>query len=339
LIIYIYGSDDFRKDIHKLLEHSNIRLRLDDNGEVIDLDTLDDLKNAIEEDPKNIYLIDDSKIIKKNSLLNEKFKFLKPKDGIEEDFLLDHGIGDISVNSFEELSKHIKNKLDSIIEKKESENVQDSIVEIVEDAYENEKDDNEYIQLDDELKELLSHKNEDKKEDEKEDQVEEIYDISSMLEDEKISDEKKNPLMEDPLSNDDEDSKKDENLQEELELIKALSFDEDFGNIKSSDKTVEQDKQEEYDLDNKGKDQGEKMSDDFSEFDSLDEAELLEALGISEGESKKAESLDTSSKKEVENSEKKQNLDLGSASANDIAKIISELLNNKSLEITIKVKD
>jgi hypothetical protein len=335
LIIYVYGSDDFRKDIHELLEHSNIKFRLDENGEVVDLSTLEDLKNAIEDNPKNIYLIDDSKIIKKNSLLNDKFKFLKPKDGIEEDFLLDHGIGDISVNSIEELSKHIKNKLDSIVDKKESENIQDSIVEIVEDAYENSDDDKEYIQLDDELKELLSHRN---TEEEPQAQVEQIDDISSMLEEEvePISDEKENPLMNDPLLNEldsmvDEDE---ENLQEDQERLKDLSFEEDSGKI---DLTNEE--KNENNLEQKGSEQGEAMADEFSEFDSLNEADLLAALDMTDSEPVETKASNTISTEEVKKSEEKQNLDLGSSSADDIAKLISQLLNNKTLEITIKVKD
>ncbi|WP_044417050.1 hypothetical protein [Halarcobacter anaerophilus] len=335
MIIYVYGSDDFRKDIHELLEHSNIKFRLDENGEVIDLSTLEDLKNAIEDNPKNIYLIDDSKIIKKKSLLNDKFKFLKPKDGIGEDFLLDHGIGDISVNSIEELSKHIKSKLDSIVDEKESENIQDSIVEIVEDAYENSDNDKEYIQLDDELKELLSHRNTDKEEPQA--QVEQIDDISSMLEEvEPISDEKENPLMNDPLLNelDSMVEEDEENLQEDQEALKDLSFEEDSGKIDLINEEKDENK-----LEQKGSEQGEVMADEFSEFDSLNEADLLAALDITDSKPVETKASNTISTEEVKKSEEKQNLDLGSSSADDIAKLISQLLNNKTLEITIKVKD
>ena len=136
MVIYIYGSNAFKKEIHSVLNHSNIKFRLDEHGEIIDLETLEELKDAIQDNPQNIYLIDDDKIIKKNAI-NQKLKFLKPKDGIEQEYLLDHGIGDISVDSIEELSKHIIKRLESLDLDNASSEIQDSIVEIVEDAYEN----------------------------------------------------------------------------------------------------------------------------------------------------------------------------------------------------------
>jgi len=335
LIIYIYGSDDFKKDIHELLEHSNIKFRLGDNGEVIDLDTLEDLKNAIEDNPNNIYLIDDSKIIKKNSL-NNKIKLFKPKDGIEQEYLLDHGIGDISVDSLEELSNHIKNKLDASIDNNESERIQESIVEIVEDAYDNE-DSNDYIQLDDELKELLSPSEEEAK-------IEQIDDISSMIEEDDmgslIEDEKENPLLNDPLLNDplldelDDLVEEDDSLEEDEAALKDLSFEEDFGNIEvDKNENINDNNFEEENIN-----QGVEMADEFSEFDSLNEADLLAALdGVdTEPMPVKNTSINTPIEKKENDS---QSLNLGSSSADDIAKLISQLLNNKTLEITIKVKD
>ena len=127
MIIYIYGSENFKKEIKELLNHSNIKFRLDDTGEIKELKSLTSLKDAIEDNPKNIYLIDDSKIIKKNAL-NQKINFLKPKDGIEQEYLLDHGIGDISVDSMDELSKHIIRKLEAEAFDKESNEIQDYIV-------------------------------------------------------------------------------------------------------------------------------------------------------------------------------------------------------------------
>ena len=52
------------------------------------------------------YLIDDDKIIKNNSL-NKKLKFLAPKDGIEEEYLIQSGIADLSIDSLKELPKYI----------------------------------------------------------------------------------------------------------------------------------------------------------------------------------------------------------------------------------------
>ena len=109
MVIYIYGSESFKKDIHDVLNHSNIKFRLDEHGEIKDLKNLKELKDAIEENPNNIYLIDDEKIIKKSSL-NKKIKFLQAKDAIDQEYLFDNGIGDISVDSIDELSTHIKKK-------------------------------------------------------------------------------------------------------------------------------------------------------------------------------------------------------------------------------------
>ncbi|RXJ87683.1 hypothetical protein [Arcobacter sp. CECT 8985] len=152
--IYIYGNSDFKEEINNLLEHSNVKFRLDENSSIIQLDSIEQLKNAIEEEPEDIYLIDDSKIIKKKSI-NSKFKFLRPKDGIEQEYLLDHGIGDMSIDSLEELTTHIINKIEksnkkSIID----DGVEESIRNIVDEAYEDEE---EYEPLDDELSSLLTH--------------------------------------------------------------------------------------------------------------------------------------------------------------------------------------
>lgn len=312
MIIYIYGSDSFKKDIHSVLNHSNIKFRLDEHGEIKDLKTIEQLKDAIEDNPNNIYLIDDSKIIKKNSL-NQKIKFLKPKDGISQEYLLDNGIGDISVDSIEELSKHIVKKLETMITEKESSSIQDSIVEIVEEAYgtEDSKDEEDnYIQLDDELSSLLSHvKPEDEElEDEKED-----LDIS---------------LIENIEENNDISE------EDDFSSLKDLNFEQDFDNIESDKENIEIEEK----ITNKDETtQGDKMSDEFSEFDSLNEDEILAALDgfdNSEVSSNKVENKISS------NSEsKKESLDISGSNVDDIAQLISKLLNNKTLEITVKVKD
>ena len=304
MIIYIYGSDSFKKDINDVLQHSNIKFRLDEHGEIIDLKTLDELKEAIEENPNNIYLIDDDKIIKKNSL-NQKIKFLKPKDGIEQEYLLDHGIGDLCVDSIDELSKHIKKKLEAFIHEKESSEIQDSIVEIVEEAYEKDESDSfeeklenneeeNQNQLDDELSNLLSNRQE-----ENEPIIEQIDDISSLI---------------------DEEMKQND-----------LSFEEDSANIEiAKDNKIEEIKQ------------GVDMADDFSEFDALNESDIMAALdGINDVSvpSEPVQQNISSNTKTQDSVSQSENLDLGSSNADDIAKLIAQLLNNKTLEITVKVKD
>ncbi len=69
---------NLKKEIHSVLNHANIKFRLDEHGEIKDLKSVDELKKAIEDNPNNIYLIDDDKIIKKNSL-NQKNKIFKTK--------------------------------------------------------------------------------------------------------------------------------------------------------------------------------------------------------------------------------------------------------------------
>jgi len=331
LIIYIYGSESFKKEINDLLVHSNIRLRLDDHSEIIDLNTLEELKNAIEDNPNNIYLIDDTKIIKKNSL-NKKIKFLKPKDGIEQEYLLDHGIGDISVDSIEELSKHLIRKIESSMSEKEASDIQSSIVEIVEDAYSNEDGENTY-QLDEELSALLSH--EDIQEPDELHEIEEI-DINNKFEEEIESSNDNKDLQEDyDETRLDSIINKKEEVEDSLDNIslselKDLDFDEDFDNIDNIN--------EEKEID--GNIQGENMADDeFAEFDALSENDILEALD--ELDTNKIESNFEVPKVNVQDEIKapNENLEVNNANINEIANLISKLLNNKTLEITIKVKD
>ena len=73
--IYIYGNHSFKKEIHETLEHSNIKFKLDASSIIKEIDDLAELKKTIKENPKDIYLIDDEKIIKKNSI-NEKIRKL-----------------------------------------------------------------------------------------------------------------------------------------------------------------------------------------------------------------------------------------------------------------------
>ena len=80
------------------------------------------------------------------------------------------------------------------------------------------------------------------------------------------------------------------------------------------------------------------MSDDFFELDSLNEQDLIEALsgsGISNVAQTDTQNIKESKKMEISNN----NIDIGSSNIDDIASLISKLLNNKTLEITIKIKE
>ena|GEM_PF-2373543 len=109
--IHIYGSDTFKHKIHTVLDHGNIRFKIDD-GKVITIYNLSDLKNFIKEDPHQIYLIDQDKIIE-DDFITKYLKFLIPKDGIEKKFLDQYGVGDISFRGYDDLIVYLEKRLES----------------------------------------------------------------------------------------------------------------------------------------------------------------------------------------------------------------------------------
>ena len=319
--IYIYGNNSFKKEIHETLEHANIKFKLDSDSKIEDISTLELLKSTIEASPNDIYLIDDEKIIKKNAI-SQKIKFLTPKDGIEEEFLLDNGIADISVDSLKEIPKYILKKYEQ--QKEIEPNIQNSIIDIVDEAYENEEDDFD-IELDDELAQLLS---------------------SANVEEEKEKKEELEKLKIDDVNLDELEGliKEEDNSSPELskeELSSMINFEEDFGlnNIQSDyddEELFHEDKVQEKEPDFKEMEnitleesiQGDDMSSDFSELDSLNEEDVLSALS-------NIDSPITTTTNDSSN----QKIEVESSNVNDIAELISKLLNNKTLEITIKIKD
>ena len=80
--------------------------------------------------------------------------------------------------------------------------------------------------------------------------------------------------------------------------------------------------------------QGDKMMDEFFELDSISEKDLLEALNC-KGEEKSFKNDYKSTALESKN----ETLSIDSSNVNDLSLLISRLLNNKTLEITIKIKD
>ena len=165
--IYIYGNQSFKKEIHETLEHSNIKFKLDNNTVIAEIDDLKELKETILQNPKDIYLIDDEKIIKKNSL-NKKIKFLTPKDGIDEEFLLDCGIADLSIDSLKELPKYIIRKYDEL------KSLEPKIQEVkIEEELKPE------IELDDELSMLLAK--EEPKKQSKSENLDDIFNLDQDL--------------------------------------------------------------------------------------------------------------------------------------------------------------
>jgi len=131
LNIYIYGEPSFRMNIHKILDHGNIRFKIND-GDITEIDYLYRLEDLIEENPSEIYIIDQNKVIE-DDLLSKIFKFLVPKDGIQKKFLDHHGIGDISVRTYEDILIYIEKRLESLENAKPKAHEIASIDEMLED--------------------------------------------------------------------------------------------------------------------------------------------------------------------------------------------------------------
>lgn len=408
--IYIYGNQSFKKEIHETLDHSNIKFKLDNNTVIEEIESLEKLKTTIENNPKDIYLIDDEKIIKKNSL-NKKLKFLAPKDGIEEEYLLDSGVADLAIDSLKELPKYIIKKYEELKLLEPEIQEEASKVEEVKSS----------IELDEELSMLLAKEGENSKNEEfiPLENLDEIFDLDNDADnlDNLISSVENNQEIKDSddfaqitnfnddfglnnISFDydddnvlykeiDEDvvSTKSSNIIEELDFLGEEVIDdeeeEDFSdlekvnnelfggfdflneeiqegkkkvevekeeNFEDSDKIEEMEEEviEEFDFmdayikkEEKVSDketeqalQGDNMNDEFFELDSLNEKDLLEALNY------KVE--DNSSKSDYKPqvlSAKNEILSIESSNVNDLSLLISKLLNNKTLEITIKIKD
>ena len=376
--IYIYGNNSFKKEIHETLEHSNIKFKLDESTLIKEIDDLSQLKQTIKNNPKDIYLIDDERIIKKNSL-NKKIKFFTPKDGIEEEFLLDSGISDLSINSLSEIPKYILRKYDE--EKKMNSNIQEVLSN-------NSKEDDgkeNTVELDDELAQLLA-----KEESIQEIKVNKNFDGENL---EELFDMRNDINLGDPenmfdtfdnIDNNSIEISKNEfddimNFNDSFGL-NNISFDYDdeaVGNDEAKDKEefmdfnfgeeIENDDEEDNEvfedldfledmfsdkkekiLDNKKKElkkevsfneslQGEKSmsNDEFFELDSLNEKDLLEALNYTNS------SLNQDKSGEIDLLEKSSNTISVTSSSNtdELAQLISKLLSNKTLEITIKIKD
>ena len=404
--IYIYGNQSFKKEIHQTLEHSNIKLKINTDILIEEISSLTKLKQTINENPKDIYLIDDEKIIKKNSL-NKKIKFLAPKDGIEEEFLLESGVSDLALDSLKELPKYIIKKYEEL---KYEESSELNIPPVIENKTENVESD--FIELDEELSMLLAKG--DKKdsiieESTSPDDLDDIFEIEKDINLDDIDDfinnidNAQNDKLEDDnfeevlnfndnfgLNNisydydDDDVLYREENvdtkemvLEKDLVRLDELNFfgeeiieedDETFTNLDDFDflnKEVEEivqnsnneEKNEDFissdRIDNEFSNdfsffsevekeykqideslQGDKMVDEFFELDSISEKDLLEALNC-KGEEKNYKS----DYKSVDLESKNESLSINSSNVNDLSLLISKLLNNKTLEITIKIKD
>ena len=439
--IFIYGNQNFKNEVHKILLNSKIETILED-VKIEDISNIDILKENIAKNPDDIYLIDEDKIIKKS-----RFKFLKQKDGIEEDFLLQYGVNDLSIDSLEEIPNYIirkyeriafkekdkseeiknedlllDNELANLLESKEQENSQNLTSSILEEpvginineldnlieleSSDKEKLDTNYISMEDFDENFGLNNvsfdydddstfNQDLKSDE--DLLQDILNSSIVDEDDyefvgetfedvnfldeifpnnKILDidEKSITPINIVLQEKDKDidlHNENDNSFDEIEALKDFNFDEAFEDekeknienidiINENDNVVSEEQIEEkeseienlsdfaledldfanMDLEDKKEDKsikGEDMSDEFLELDSLNEQDLIEALGGASIQSSVQNVVEE--KTEQKEMQSSNNLDISSSNVNDIASLISNLLNNKTLEITIKIKE
>ena len=404
--IYIYGNQSFKKEIHETLEHANIKFKLDNNTAIEEINNINKLKETIKNNPKDIYLIDDDKIIKNNSL-NKKFKFLAPKDGIEEEYLIQSGIADLSIDSLKELPKYIIKRYEELKLLEPKEKQPEKEVEVIEENI---------IELDDELAMLLS-KGDNKKKDKTEDlmPVQDLEDVFSLDEEmnlDEIDDLIGNVDIKDNKTSDDTDDivnfndnfglnnisfdyddndvlykeessdeivetpkKSTRNILEDLDFLgeEVEEEEEDFSDLDkinndlfggfdflneeiqevakkeetnifdNSENDIEEKLFEDFQFLNENIDkvqekdeslQGDKMGDEFFELDSLNEKDLLEALNY-----KVDENSFKSEYKPAVSGTKSETINIDSSNPNDLSLLISKLLSNKTLEITIKIKD
>ena len=409
--IYIYGNQRFKKEIYKILDSSQIK-KIDNNVIIKEISNLNDLKETIKAQPKDIYLIDDEKIIKKDSL---KSKFFAPKDGVDEQFLVESGVNDLTINSLNEIPEYIirKYELEKNLEdiKKENkvelddelskllanetqiEKKPENIHEIKDDEIVSGVNLNELenlIEITEETENIDLHKldNNDKIANEFEDfnndfglnNISFDYDDDNILNDNSLSDEDVLSQILNSASIDEDNYEflgetfEDVNFLEELFPDKA-EFLATFDKTEMTDEFVEFDDDEEVHLpdeeiqevadleednfENEKKEviiepmddeedeesenfedlEGENMNDnEFSELDSLNEKDLMEALNY------KADEIVQVPKNQentqiISNTNNKETVILNSSNVDEISQLISKLLSNKTLEITIKLKD
>lgn len=425
--IYIYGNQRFKKEIYKILDSSQIK-KIDNNVVIKEISNLNDLKETIKAQPKDIYLIDDEKIIKKDSL---KSKFFAPKDGVDEQFLVESGVNDLTINSLSEIPEYIirKYELEKNLEdiKKENkielddelskllanetqiEKKLESIPEIKDDEIVSGVNLNELenlIETTEETENIDLHKldNNDKITNEFEDfnndfglnNISFDYDDDNILNDNSLSDEDVLSQILNSASIDEDNYEflgetfEDVNFLEELFPDKAeflatfekpekqleddktqmtdefIEFDDDeevhlpdeeiqeiadleednFENEKKEviiepmdDEENEEKNKEDEESENFEDLEGENMNDnEFSELDSLNEKDLMEALNY------KADEIVQVPKNQentqiISNVNNKETVILNSSNVDEISQLISKLLSNKTLEITIKLKD
>jgi hypothetical protein len=267
--------------VQKTLKKDNIVNEIEGKGKIEEIPDITLLKETIQTYPDDMYLIDNTKIIKKDSISN-KFSFLKPKDAIEQTFLEQYGIGeDLELESFSELGSYIKSKvedinlddidekikkLDTDIDEKDSNNINTEDIDDSISSVDISEPLEEDIIEDDEDKNLFDDFNDDESKEQKE--LENTHSHIDITDEDVSEFENMLDFDDEPLTNDDMIDK-----DEDLEL------DEDLMNIdiEEGDETPEINDLMEMDIDEDDNDEVPEINDlmemdiDENESDSLEE--------------------------------------------------------------------
>ena len=140
LNIYIYGSEKFKNNIKSILNKANLGI----NIEV--LNTLFSIRTKLETSPKDIFIIDETKIITTN-FLTKRMKFLFPSDGILREEREKFGVGDVCFNSINGMIGYINSRIklyEKEAKKEELEKVIDSIDTFDSSQFKNVYEDDDY---------------------------------------------------------------------------------------------------------------------------------------------------------------------------------------------------
>jgi hypothetical protein len=340
LNIYIYGEKSFKQEISKILDHSNIVLKLEGYGNVEEIDSLELLKEAIQNNTEDIFLIDESKIIDKESI-NAKLKFLTPKDGIEKEFLQKYNIFDTQIDSSGSLGKQISRKVDRFLkaEEERQEEISNSLNKEIASC-----EGEQCVLIDQELNELLEYDNWDKESQNQEEKTTTIQSFEKEEGNEDLSDFNKldfdkNDLRLDILSFDEIEYSKNSNNEELSKTINDI--DEELAAIMDLDNqdTIGMPKDLNQQLPTTTK--GEDVAHEFDELNKLNEEDLISALENIDFSKESLSQIKTNNqnKPQAYSPAPSNEISLNNLDINQLSALISKLLENKTLDISIKIRD
>ena len=136
---------------------------------------------------------------------------------------------------------------------------------------------------------------------------------------------------------DEEPINKDDNMFDDLDFLEDVFNNKETVKDEIVNEEIKEDVNKEEKLDESLQGELNMKDDKFFELDSLNEEDLLDALNVkSNNKNKRNEEIDT--KDLVEKNTNTINI-TNSSNTDELAQLISKLLSNKTLEITIKIKD